>query len=350
MTEINKQLLNMIIQNKTLNEISEKMKLTHKQIYRRLLLLQNNGYIIDRKYYYSGDIVYNLQLSLSNTKDESIEKNEIDIITSPNDSSFKALLISDLHLGSEKESLDALDKVYNYCINESINIIINGGDLIDGMASFYPKKINKLEEQINYALKVYPFDKNILNLIVLGNHDIELFTNTSIDMKKLIYNKRHDIIPIGYREGKINIKNDFIIVHHHIPDCIYNNNDMKNNKITLYGHSHTSNYITNGHTSHIYIPTLSNLKTQPEGIDIPRAIKMNIEFYNGIIVGGTFENLLIADKIYKINTFKIGFNNNNISIPTNGNINLEDDIVDEYKVKKKQISQIDKFNKKYHLK
>jgi hypothetical protein len=60
MTEINQQLLQMIQENKTINEISKQLCLTHKQIYRRITILETLGYGFNRKYYYSGDIVYQL--------------------------------------------------------------------------------------------------------------------------------------------------------------------------------------------------------------------------------------------------------------------------------------------------
>lgn len=343
MTEINKQILNMIMENKTLNEISKSMHLTHKQIYKRLLSLEEYGYIIDRKYYYSGDIQYNLRLNLN----DNIKENEVDIITSPNDNFFNALLISDLHLGSEAQSLDSLDKIYNYCIDKKINIIINCGDLVDGFNSHY-NKISNPEDQINYALKVHPFDKNILNFLILGNHDIELFNNYGTDIKKVIYNKRHDIVPIGYRNGKINIKNDFLVLHHNITGGIYENDDICCYKLMLRGHSHISKHVfSHTHGNHIiYVPSLSNLKIDSEDNNFPKAIKMNIEFKDGKMWNVNFENLIILDKVYKVGEIDIQFK---YKMKNTTDINLEDDIVDEYKVKKKQMSQINKFNQRYNL-
>ena len=57
------------------------------------------------------------------------------------------------------------------CEIMTLHIIINGGDLIDGSFSKGVQKIDDPICQLDYVIKNYPFDKRILNLICLGNHD-----------------------------------------------------------------------------------------------------------------------------------------------------------------------------------
>ena len=74
---------------------------------------------------------------------------------------MKFLLISDLHFGNELENLKLIDRAYNYCIKNGINIILCGGDFIDGSFSKGSQKITDLYDQIEYFIKNYPQDKNI---------------------------------------------------------------------------------------------------------------------------------------------------------------------------------------------
>ena len=82
MTESNKQILELIKLNASLNEISEITGLSNKQIFYRLNQLKNQGYSFQKKYYYTGDIVYNLENSI---KKELKPLNEATILTSEKD-------------------------------------------------------------------------------------------------------------------------------------------------------------------------------------------------------------------------------------------------------------------------
>ena len=50
MTDINQKLFNMIKQNKSLDEISNTMNLSYKQIYYRMAQIETLGYPIKRQY------------------------------------------------------------------------------------------------------------------------------------------------------------------------------------------------------------------------------------------------------------------------------------------------------------
>ena len=232
MTETNLYLLELLKQEKTLNEICAIMNLSYKQVRERLLSLKKWGVNLKNTYYYDGEIAYHVSKSIQEETDSNIA-----IITSPKDTTFKALIISDLHLGSEKARVDALEKIYNYAIKEDIHIILNAGDLIDGVIGYYKvgKKHNNVVEQIKYALDMHPYDKNILNFICLGNHDASSKTKFGLDMEDILKNNRPDLIPIGTARGVINVKNDKIIMRHSVPTI---NIPVDNNALVINGHSH----------------------------------------------------------------------------------------------------------------
>ena len=295
MTDINKKLIELINQNKTLNEISTILHLTNRQIYIRLKNLRIQGFEFNRSYFYDGNIKYS---QIFNPKDKNTN---ISLITPNTNQSITIMLISDIHLGSDFERLDLLFKIYNYCIQNNIHIIINCGDLIDGITiGQEKKKLNTFEEQINYLLKKYPFDKNIINFICLGNHDFDALQNNGQDLNEILYNLRHDLISVGYGLGSINIKNEQIYLKHLIPG--FKTEKTPSGSLVLLGHNHKATITTNQNFL-IHIPSLSDIIIDNFSSS-PGATLMTIEFDKGYFKTIYLEQLFIKDKIYVINQLK----------------------------------------------
>lgn len=293
MIDYNKRIIELINNGRTLNEISTQLGLTHPQIYTRLKTLQIHGFEFVRIYFYDGNIKYIPMNKVSDTN-----RDGIDLITKNTDQQIKIMLISDIHLGSKYDDINLLNKIYDYCITNNINIIINAGDIIDGISLGKEKRIKSFERQIDYLIKHYPFDKNIINFICLGNHDIDSFTTNNQDISTILYNFRHDLVSLGYGLGNINIKNESIYIKHNISG--FNNSHIPSESLILLGHSHKASIYPNGNL-YVHIPTLSNINNETNGF--PGAMIMNITFKNGYFKVGHFEQLIIADKIYKVNEF-----------------------------------------------
>ena len=352
----NDTILNLKKENATVNDIREITRLSHKQLFYRINMLKIKGYDFKKKYYYSGDIVYNLLKGFG----KELE-NEKTIYTSSKDTEFKALLISDIHLGSIDERPELLFEVYNYAVKEGINIIINAGDLVDG--TFGRINIVEVDKQIEHLLKCYPFDKNILNFICLGNHDYSCLEKKGLDIDKILDNKRHDLVSLGYGQGCINIKNDRILICH--PKT-----ETKENKFTfekglvLSGHHHHSKNIANGNLVNLHLPTLSNMNND---IPYPSILKMTVDFTNGIFNIGLFEQLIFIDnKLYKVSesqydlfrgkdTSKTFVNNEEeIKQLSKNDINnilggANDEATRKENGKIKKLSQTEKFRKRYNI-
>lgn len=328
MTESTVEILKLIYQKKSVNEITEELNISRKKLYNILRQIKNKGYEINRKYYYNGDIFYSPKRSF-------LLNDGIDIITSSDDKVFEALVISDLHIGSVKQRLDLLNKAYDYCTKNGIHIIIVCGDIIDGMFGPYLKIHDNISDQIDYVIKNYPFDKNILNFATLGDHDYDAMQKYGLNFATILENYRHDIIPLGYGIGRINIKNDCIFVRHPAPafdELKINPNKMKN-FLVLCGHSHQMKFNYNPSGSMFYIPTLSDLP----GNNIsrpPSAVKMNLEFTNGMITCGIFSHLIFDKDIYEMGEFKYRLGSGK-DISGNNPIKLEEDITTK-KVLKRQ--------------
>ena len=345
MSDTNQKILDMIISKKTANEICSETGLSNKQLFHRLNMLKIKGYNFSRKYYYNGNIVYKLDKGFTTEKD-------IALMTTSKDQEFKAIFISDLHLSSEKERLDLLDEAYNLGIKENIHIIINCGDFINGLIGPGKKKHKTYEDQIEYALKIHPFDKNILNFICLGNHDYKSLETTGQNIKTALEYRRHDIVPLGYGSGTLKIKNDEIIVTH--PETPKDNNiGSVNHRLILIGHTHVSKTKTsnNGNVS-LYIPSLSDLSLNQNGL--PSLIKATISFNQGYFDIGDFEQFVFVSKhMYKVNESRFILNLGRKK--GESTIMYEENFVDpmhseEPETTQKVLtkpSQIEKFNNKY---
>ena len=64
MTNIFNQILELINNDFTINEISEKLSISSKKLYYYLTLLKHQGYDWQKKYYFNGDMKYKLNYGL----------------------------------------------------------------------------------------------------------------------------------------------------------------------------------------------------------------------------------------------------------------------------------------------
>lgn len=347
MSDLTLKLLDLIKQEKTVNEIAEILNLSNKQIYNLITTIRNKGFDFARKYYSNGNIIYKPKTNIFPFN------NSVNLFTTPEEQTITILAISDLHIGNQLERIDLLNKIYDYCIQEGIHIIINGGDLIDGAVNTLnaPIKIyDNVMEQIEYLMKIYPFDKNILNFTLLGNHDYSALQHAGQDLSIILQSYRHDIIPIGYEFGKINIKNSSIHVKHPIEQNLYKiKNTPENNCIILKGHSHKMKVSTNESNCSVSIPSLSDINYSDNNI-LPTLLKLDISFKNGRFKTVVINQLLILDKIYTLNETVSYLNTEN---DEDEEIKYEETPVKKL-VKKEEkytpnMSQIERFNARYKL-
>lgn len=272
-------LLQLIKEGKNNREICEIFNISFNQLYDELLRLKTKGVKYSRKYYSDGSIKYNKIKKLKKLN-ENVNKT---IITDNQENNMKFLLISDLHFGNEFENLGLIDRAYNYCIKNGINIILCGGDFIDGSFSKSPQKITDLYDQIEYFIKNYPQDKNILTFGVAGDHDFSTLKRASLDIIEICNNRRHDIIIGGYNNAEINIKNDKIHLFHNI---LGGRMHSAQAPIILCGHLHK--YMTQQKNNSLYItlPTLSNINQQ-----MPSALELDVSFSKGYISSAVIKHL-----------------------------------------------------------
>ncbi|MDD3392103.1 MAG: metallophosphoesterase [Bacilli bacterium] len=280
-----RKLLDLVRNNKSLREISKEMRLSPAKINNLLNLLKRYGIILQTNYYYNADIRYQELQRKSNKNIELLLENKTDITI---------IAISDQHYGNIKEDSEALNRLYEYCVNNNIHIILNGGDLIDGIYTNIP-----IDDQIAYAIEKYPYDSSIINFICYGNHDYFIGEETSNYLERIIKQNRPDIISLGYGMGLLKIKNDNICLSHKITGK-ENIIIPSINGLHLFGHSHHFKLMPSDSRLGIYLPTLSYMTTANNNIKpSASAIKLHIVLNEntGIMEEITVDHLIVSDKI-----------------------------------------------------
>lgn len=301
MSPILEILLQDIKKKKTIKEIAEDTQLSYKQIYNYLLILKNKGYQIESKYYSDGEIVYNLTNDLFRTEKRTT------IITRPTETKLKIMAIADTHLGHPQENLNYLDMVYNECIKNDIHHIFIAGDLVDDRFKLQSDLFESIDDEINYAIKVYPHHPGILNYIVYGNHEANILYKYCRNVGVEIENRRNDMISLGFDKGQIWLKKDKITLRHAINH--YERVDIGKAKIVIEGHHHKSFY-SDGRFKNISIPACSDIVTEN---NIPGFIIANFEFFNGYVSKIIWERYhFINNQVVKFDTIvsRVSLNKN----------------------------------------
>lgn len=292
MNRMNEIIIELINKNKNMKEISNILNITEKQLFIRIKQLIKNGYNLEPSYSYNSDIYYSLKKEI-----KGIERNRISIKMPKDQNNFRCLVISDLHIGSVNSDIKLVNTVYDYASKNNINIILNCGDIIEGDYTSYSKNIKDVYSQVEYFIKKFPYDKNINNFVILGNHDYHSLTQNGFDVSKAIKNSRYDIIPVGYGQGNVNIKNDNIILFHKLKDGF--KPIINGEKIVLSGHSHMMKTKLRD-IFWIGIPTLSYKSNDKTKDVIPGFVDLNIDIEKDRFEYAEAKHLIITPKVIQV--------------------------------------------------
>lgn len=245
MSDLNIKIMNLICEGKSINEILEILKIGKKRLLIQLRTIMSEGYEFNKNITPDGNI--NLELK------KDLNKNNI-MISTKKQENLRVLVIADLHLGRKKDKLEYLDAVYDYAIKNNIGIILNLGDLIENTYHLPANELKKktVEEQIDYVIKNYPFDKNIANILLYGNHDLYSLTHYGLNVGKMIEKDRYDLMSLGYGLGYLNLNKESI--------CLTHNKTCTNTdyKIVFEGHSHRMMYKFINKRLIVDVPALSD--------------------------------------------------------------------------------------------
>lgn len=292
MTDINKSIIEMLNENRNIKDIAHKLNISEKQLYVRLKQIINYGYQLVPSYCYNSDIYYRIEKGIYVPKE-----NEISIKLPSSNKEFRCIVISDMHIGNIASDIDLLKIVYEYAAKNGINIIFNCGDSVEGIYSSDKKNIDDIYKQVEFFLKKYPYDKNINNFTLLGNHDYHSLHYDGLDISKRIQSARYDIIPIGYGESLVKIKEDSLLLKHEL--SVVETPDLVNNpRLTILGHGHlmkTKVY----ENFFIGAPSLSYVSPNKKKEILPGFIDMTLHLEKGRFEFVEAHHMIITPKVYE---------------------------------------------------
>jgi predicted phosphodiesterase len=190
----------------------------------------------------------------------------------------RVLFISDTHLGSYTENLILIQLAYEYARRNNIQLIIHGGDLLQGNAfkerSYGADNVHtfsqfhKASEERAYFLEKYPSYPDIYTAVTMGDHDIwsllpieEPDKRVSEIVKEI--EQKPNIMVTGISKTLLNLE-DLKISVNHINNLfknqyldystIYRINESLGTDINFFGHRHYYDKDENN----IFIPSLSD--------------------------------------------------------------------------------------------
>ena len=243
--------IKLMIEGLSLNEIQKKLSLSNRELSFILKQIKNNGFNLTKSYFSDGQVFakvnHNLNLNL--------EGNIIRI--NVRDRIFRAVFISDLHIGSIYERPKLLKLVFAYLQKHDIHNLFNGGDVIENV---YEDRLNILKTKSDIAqarkvLRIYPAVNNIVSYNLYGNHDFKSIADNGFDLARYLEERRYDLVSLGYGSALIRLKDDTIGITHDLSHSKKRKEITDNATIVFKGHSHKAK---NRENKLIYIPSLSD--------------------------------------------------------------------------------------------
>jgi len=276
MTPTNQKILEMIMDNKTIEEICSTFNLTRTQLKTRIQSIKKEGYRVDTMYSPKNNDKLFINYELYNN-------NAPNIITCDVDKSILVGVVADTHIGSDFCDMDSIKTVYEFFNNSGVNFVFHLGDLVDG--DFGTDE--DIESQVLTAILDYPHDDNIRNFVILGNHDEGFVKKTGIDVGCALEHYRDDFISLGYGHADFSLQRSKIRLSH-------KPTNFKEQKyfLTLGGHVHKYIFYNNSAVPRIVCPTLS--KVNPYH-DLPGALTLKFTFNNADICDLVSSHYLVFD-------------------------------------------------------
>lgn len=168
-------------------------------------------------------------------------------------------LISDTHLGSQKERLDCLELAYDRFEHEGIKTVFHVGDWMDGVNVYRGQELEVSvygqQAQIDYTIDKFPKRTGIQTIGIGGNHDEKEYERGGADPMVSVAGARKDITYIGQYNADVKLgENVTMELMHPTGNVAYAlsyrpqrdiNNRSPDNlpNILAYGHYHTSLYM-----------------------------------------------------------------------------------------------------------
>lgn len=118
-------------------------------------------------------------------------------------------ICADTHYCSIHEQPELVEKFYSICQEEGVVAMLNAGDVFAGNGTVYKGQMQDLkifgvDKQIQYVASVYP-NYPFPTYLVSGNHDLDAFKTSGIDVCERLCDIREDLHYLGKLGGYIDI-------------------------------------------------------------------------------------------------------------------------------------------------
>lgn len=190
----------------------------------------------------------------------------------------KLCIVSDTHLGNNRQQLHLLNKVYEEAYKREIDTVLHCGDLVDGDYTSVRKEQKRLnfllgfDQQCGYVVDMYPSVNGITTKFILGSHDETHFKNGGATIEKWLPKCRKDMIFLGQDTADIVIDKVKITMDHPGDGCAQGLSYKPQKRIDilevgakpsvlLIGHYHKSYYFNYRNVNALMVPALCD-KTQ----------------------------------------------------------------------------------------
>lgn len=275
MSSIEIKLLNLLKEGKSIYEINKSLGTTNGEVYKLLTSIKERYSLFDK-------VINNDNIQYTYFK-QLYENNNTYLNMKMKHDKVRVMLVSDLHLGHYNDCINAVDLMFDYTVNNRINVVLNLGDFFEGSINGKTSKFLNYNEQINYGLHNYPSDKSVTTFLLLGNHDISLLLKENIDVKKKIITTRDDIVVTGIGRANLYLNNYYFRMEHDVNEYPVEQVTDFNNGIILKGHSHKYKVVSSGSNIVINIAHLSNVRPDNCSYPFPSMVDMTIHFSGNII-------------------------------------------------------------------
>ena len=129
------------------------------------------------------------------------------------------MFLADFHYYGYPDFLKAkLDHIYDYCAKNDIKQIITLGDVFDDKAfksEKFKKPYKEAKELVESFDEVLPYDENIKNFILGGNHD-RIILKYGFDPIEHLTLNREDVVSLGYDNAYLMFGGADIVGLHHM--------------------------------------------------------------------------------------------------------------------------------------
>lgn len=276
MVEKNKMILALIDDGYSIQEIRKKLDIDYRELNTRLNQIRRCGYEFLSSYDNNGKINFLINRGTDIYNEEGITTiNALEKV-----SNFRFIATSDTHYGHKRDCIEMLYNLYDYASKNGIHNIFNAGDLIEGDYTNKDYMRNKsIETQLNYIIKNYPYDDEIVNYILGGNHDYHSLIESGLNIFDVLKSRRYDFVCLGYGLHTLRIKNVNISMKHYLPATDLT--AMPPSDIVLAGHSHISK-MEFGNRAVLTLPSCSLIghNRDKNNKDEVKALDINIKFQN----------------------------------------------------------------------